>query len=164
MKPYFMRLAHYNRWANRRLYEAAASLNDEAYRREMDAFFGSLHGTLNHVLVGDRVWLWRMTGEGTAPDRLDAILYDDFDALRTARAEEDERILAVIENYSDDDLAGALGYRNMAGEARRTALPIVLGHFFNHQTHHRGQAHCLLGQLGQKPPPLDLIYFDWEDA
>ena len=110
--------------------------------------------------MGDRVWLRRLTGQGPEPDRLDVILHDDLEDLTEARAAEDARIIAVIDGFSEKDLKGSLNYRNMAGEARRTKLPIVLGHFFNHQAHHRGQAHCLLGQLGKTPPSLDLIYFD----
>lgn len=162
MKRYFDRLAHYNRWANARLYETAALVSDTDYRRNLGAFFGSLEGTLNHLLVADRVWLWRMTGTGETPQRLDAILFDSFAALRAAREAEDQRIIEVIGGFRESDLERNLDYRNMAGEPKSAPLPVVLGHFFNHQTHHRGQAHSLLTRLGQTPPPLDLIYFSWD--
>ncbi len=162
MKRYFDRLAHYNRWANARLYESVAALDDADYRRDLGAFFGSLQGTLNHLLVADRIWLWRMTGEGDPPRRLDEILYEEFDALRAAREAEDERIITVVGGYRESDLERNLDYHNMAGEPKSSPLPVVLGHFFNHQTHHRGQAHSLLTRLGQRPPSLDLIYFSWD--
>jgi uncharacterized damage-inducible protein DinB len=75
MKPLFEIYAAYNAWVNERLYDAASHIPDAEYRRDRGAFFGSLHGTLNHLLVGDRIWMRRFTGEGEAPTRLDAVLY-----------------------------------------------------------------------------------------
>jgi uncharacterized damage-inducible protein DinB len=92
MKPIFEMLAGYSEWANRRLYDAAAGLDDADFRADYGAFFGSVHGTLNHLLVGDRVWMHRSTGEGPSPARLDEILYEDFAGLRAAREQEDARI------------------------------------------------------------------------
>jgi uncharacterized damage-inducible protein DinB len=76
---------HYNAWANGRLYEAAAGLSTEQYRADRGAFFKSVHGSLNHLLVTDRVWMQRFTSEGDAPNRLDAILFETFAELRAAR-------------------------------------------------------------------------------
>jgi uncharacterized damage-inducible protein DinB len=92
MESPFSMLAAYNSWANRRLYEAAAALSDADYRADRGAFFKSVHGTLNHLLVGDRIWMKRFTGEGDAPTKLDAILFDDLPSLRSARVAEDARI------------------------------------------------------------------------
>jgi uncharacterized damage-inducible protein DinB len=86
MKSRYQMFSGYNRWCNERLYEAAAKLSDADYRADRGAFFKSLHGTLNHLLVGDRIWMRRFTGAGELPPSLDAILYDDFEALRAARA------------------------------------------------------------------------------
>src|SRR5260370_22332210 len=97
MKPHFAMMAGYNRWANERLYEAARALPDADYRAQRGAFFGSLHGTLNHLLVADRIWMHRFTGNGPAPTRLDEILFEDLAALEAARIEEDERIVAHID-------------------------------------------------------------------
>ena len=91
---HFRMLARYNALANRRLYEACARLGDAERKKERPAFFGSIHGTLNHVLVGDRIWLARFGGEETPSTGLDAVLYEDFDELRRAREHEDERIEA----------------------------------------------------------------------
>jgi uncharacterized damage-inducible protein DinB len=95
MKFPFAMLAGYNAWANRRLYGAVAQLTDEQYRADRGAFFKSLHGTLSHLLVADRIWLKRLTGDGDAPKRLDAILFEDLPALRAAREAEDARIMLM---------------------------------------------------------------------
>jgi len=161
MADYFRRLARYNRWANRRLYDAAATVAEAEYRKDRKAFFGSLHGTLNHIMVGDRVWLARITGEPSGIRSLDEILYDEFASLRTAREAEDSRIEAVTEPMTDADMARIVRYRMVSAPQSDMATPmdIVLGHMFNHATHHRGQAHTLLSQAGLSPPQLDLIFY-----
>ncbi len=159
MKDHFLRFAHYNRWANDALYAAVAPLSETAFCAERGVFFGSYCGTLNHILVGDRAWLQRLTGEGETPTRLDEILYRECGALRAARRHEDERILRVVDGFSDADLATAVEYQNMAGEVFSHPRSALLTHLFNHQTHHRSQAHTLLCQDGLEAPPLDLIYF-----
>jgi len=162
MKSHFAMFAAYNRWANERLYEAAAKVPDADYRAGRGAFFGSLHGTLNHLLVGDRIWMRRFTGEGPAPSRLDEIPHDDLPTLAAARRDEDERIVVYVDSLSEADIAAPFTYRTITDPAdvtqpRRAAL----AHFFNHQTHHRGQAHCLLTMIGghDAATPLDLVLF-----
>lgn len=156
----FNQLAAYNRWANRRIYAAALALPEDAYRRPVGVAFGSLHGTLNHVLVADRIWLFRLTGEGTPPDRLDAILHEDRHDLADARAAEDERILRVISGYNDADLLRSHIYHTLNGQRHEQPLADILLHLFNHQTHHRGQAHaCCSIVTGAEPPSLDLLAF-----
>jgi len=159
MKTYFETFARYNAWANQRLYEAVAEVPDAQYREDRGAFFGSLHGTLNHILVGDRAWFTRITGDGTSPASLDQILCDDFTTLRQARTAEDDRIIRVIGGLDEAQLAGTIKYRNMRGDHMEQPLTQVLAHVFNHQTHHRGQAHTLLSQMGREAPALDLVYF-----
>jgi uncharacterized damage-inducible protein DinB len=160
MKTQFKMLAAYNEWVNRRLYDASALLPDGDYRADRGAFFGSLHGTLNHLLLGDRIWLHRFTGEGDEPAELDAILYDDFAALRAAREAEDARIIAYVDGLSDASLAGTVRYRTTRNPRMiEQRLASLLTHFFNHQTHHRGQVHGLLSQTKIDPPSLDLIAF-----
>jgi uncharacterized damage-inducible protein DinB len=156
-------LAAYNSWANRRLYDAAAALPDADYRADRGAFFKSVHGTLNHLLVADRIWMRRFTGEGDHPSRLDAILFDDVAELRRAREAEDGRIAAYVGGLSDEDLAGMLRYRTISNP-RDIAQPLApaLMHFFNHQTHHRGQVHCLLTGLAGDAPSLDLLAYQRE--
>jgi uncharacterized damage-inducible protein DinB len=156
----FRRLADYNRWANLRLYGAALEMPEELYRRPTGVFFGSLHGTLNHLLVTDRIWLKRLTGAGEHPDRLNAILYENRQELLGARIAEDARLIGVIASYSDGDLDKAVAYQTTSGKPYTQALQDILLHLFNHQTHHRGQAHACCSILtGAEPPSLDLLLF-----
>jgi uncharacterized damage-inducible protein DinB len=156
-------LALYNSWANARLYEAAAAVADRDYRADRGAFFKSLHGTLNHLLVGDRIWMRRFTGEGEAPTRLDAILFDEFAALRAAREAEDRRIETYVEGLDEAALAATLTYRTLTNPASvEQRLSDALDHFFNHQTHHRGQAHGLLTAITGDAPSFDLVILQRE--
>ncbi len=165
MQTHFAMFAAYNRWANARLTGAAATLADADYRADRGAFFGSLHGTLNHLLVTDRIWMRRFTGSGPQPTRLDEILFDELAPLAEARRAEDARIVAYVDGLSEADLAGTFTYRTITRPADITQpLAPALAHFFNHQTHHRGQAHTLLTIAGGRDaaPPLDLIFFQRE--
>lgn len=161
--PYFRRLARYNGWANRRLFEAAGKLDAAAWEAPRSGFFGSLQKTLNHILVADRIWLARFEGREHGLHALDQILHPDFPALKRAREAEDARIERHLEELPAASLGDELAYRNMAGEAKRTPRDLALAHFFNHQTHHRGQAHAMLSGTAVSPPPLDLLYFLSED-
>jgi len=160
LKQHFMMFAAYNAWANARLYEAASGLTREQFSRDIGAFFKSMRGTLNHLLVADRIWMKRFTGEGDAPASLDTILYIDFAKLRVAREAEDRRIIDWIGAQSDKQLSGRFTYMTVT-DMRTVSqrLAPALAHLFNHQTHHRGQAHTILTMLGQEAPSLDLIYF-----
>ena len=160
MKSHFMMFAAYNQWANQRLYDAAAELTDEEFNRDVGAVFGSMMGTLNHLLVTDCIWLKRFTGEGEAPAALDAILHRGLGALRVAREAEDKRILAWVESLSDRQIAGRFTYMTVTDmRTISQRLAPAMAHLFNHQTHHRGQAHAILTVLGRDAPSLDLIYF-----
>ena len=165
MTARYRMFAGYNAWCNRRLYDAATQVSDADYRADRGAFFKSLHGTLNHLLVGDRVWMRRFTGKGEVPASLDAILYDDFAELRRAREAEDLLISRYIEGLGEADLAGTLHYRTVVRpQDIEQPLAPALDHFFNHQTHHRGQAHALLsGIIGNDATPsFDLIIYQRE--
>lgn len=162
---HYRMLGRYNAWANGRLYDAAARLGEAQYKADRGAFFKSVHGTLNHLLATDRIWMKRFTGEGDAPDRLDAILCETFEALRAARAAEDARIVAYVEGLDEARLAGTISYRRVSSpEAFLQELAPALAHWFNHQTHHRGQTHALLTGLGQPSVELDLLFFQREQA
>jgi uncharacterized damage-inducible protein DinB len=158
MKAHFASLAKYNRWANARLYGMASALPDEAYRKNVGAYFGSLHGTLNHLLVADRIWMGRIAGPEDHVGSLNAIVHDDLESLRAARATEDERIINVVGGFDEPTFERALDYRTLNGTPQRQPLREILAHLFNHQTHHRGQAHAILTILGvAEPEPLDLL-------
>lgn len=160
MKQHFNMFAAYNAWANQRIYDAAGALAKEEFARDVGAFFKSMRGTLNHLLVTDRIWLKRFTGEGEAPSSLDTILYIDFAKLRVAREMEDRRILNWIGSLTEKQLAGRFTYMTVTDmRTISQRLSPALAHLFNHQTHHRGQAHTILTMLGKEAPSLDLIYF-----
>jgi uncharacterized damage-inducible protein DinB len=165
MKSRYVMFAAYNRWCNERLYAAAAKLSDSDRRADRGAFFKSVHGTLNHLVLGDRIWMKRFTGSGEHPGNLDAILYQDFGELRAARRAEDERIIHYIDSLSEADLVGRIRYRTISNPAEiEQELAPALDHFFNHQTHHRGQVHCLLSAIlgNSATPSFDLIIFQRE--
>ncbi len=158
MRSHFLRMAKYNSWANARLYGMARGLPDELYRKNVGAFFGSLHGTLNHLLVTDRIWMRRFTGTGDSPKKLNAILFEDLPSLEFARKEEDARIMRYVDGLTDDEIDKNLDYTTTSGVPQRNVLRDLLAHLFNHQTHHRGQAHTILTVLGiPEPQPLDLL-------
>ncbi|MBM3619812.1 MAG: damage-inducible protein DinB [Alphaproteobacteria bacterium] len=155
---YFRVFADYNQWANARLYDAVAKLPDVEYRKPRQSFFKSIHGTLNHLLVADRIWLSRIEPPQVAMP-LNSILYEDFAALRMAREAEDRRVVSLVGAMTTETLSGDLVYTNNSGAAFTTPMAQVLAHLFNHQTHHRGQAHDQLSQTDVAPPELDLMYY-----
>jgi uncharacterized damage-inducible protein DinB len=158
MKTHFVMLAKYNAWANARLFRMAGALQDELYRKEVGAYFKSLHGTLNHLLASDRIWMRRLTGVGDHPDKLNAILFDDLPSLHAARVEEDGRIIEFVQGQAEPAFEEVLDYRTLNGTPQRQRRREILAHLFNHETHHRGQAHAILTVLGvAEPDPLDLL-------
>jgi uncharacterized damage-inducible protein DinB len=148
--------ARYNRLANDTLYDACAALSDAERRRDLGAFFGSVHGTLNHLLLGDRIWMTRFEGGSHPSTDLGATLHEGFSALRAARVEMDRRIEKFFAKPPAGFLARSLRYVNNSGFDSEDPVEVILPHFFNHQTHHRAQVHTLLSQLGHAPPVLDL--------
>jgi len=165
MKSYFDSLARYNRWANRRVYGAVAELSADEIAATRIGFFPSLSKTLNHLVVADRIWLSRLTATPD-PDMkaLDQIVGADFADLTAQRAALDQRIIDVVGNLSAARLGEILVYKTMAGSPFETPINMVLAHMFNHQTHHRGQAHGMLSGTKVAPPSLDMIVFLREDA
>lgn len=165
MKAHFEMMAAYNAWANRRLYAAAASLPEADYRADLGAYFKSVHGTLNHLMVGDILWLARFRGRPNPPLRLDQILHDGRADLTAAREALDTEIIAFIAAQNETSLRADITY-SMITRPEAVTEPIgpALIHFFNHQTHHRGQAHALLTRLTGAAPALDLIYYLREAA
>lgn len=153
-------MARFNRWANSRIYACVAGLDEEAYRRDRGAFFGSIHHTLNHLLVVDRLWTARIQDRESGIESLDQILFDDFESLKAAREEDDDKFIALVDRLSDAELEAPVRYRRIIGdgleEARAGHILITL---LNHQTHHRGQVHAMLTQAGVTPPPLDVIFY-----
>ncbi len=165
MKAHFQTMAHYNGWANRRLYRMAAALPDQDYRCSTGVYFRSLHGTLNHILSTDRIWLRILTTAiGNDLDKADVILYDDLASLAAARFAEDARIVAFVDGLEERDFQEELRYE-IEGHAQAQRRRTILAHLFNHETHHRGQAHAILTLLGvTEPEPLDLFAMQLEQG
>lgn len=159
MQPYFLTLARANRWANALLFAELAKLTPAQWVEESAVNFGSAQGIANHLLLADQAWLFRFTGQGPSPASIDAAPWPELDQLRAAREAEDARIISFAEGLDPTGLAGDLHYTSMNGTACAEPLALCLGHFFNHQTFHRGQLHALLGVFGIKAPNLDLIYY-----
>ena len=153
LTTHFQMLARYNRVANERLYGQCALLDDAEYRRQRPGSFGSIHGLLNHILLGDRRWLGLFESGGRATPRLNQILYDEFTELHAARQQEDARIERFFADRDADFFA-----RPFANQGRDIADTghVACSHLFNHQTHHRGQVHVMLSQTAVAPPLLDL--------
>ncbi len=161
-------LASYNAAMNGRVYAAAASLPQEVLLADRGAFFGSIMGTLNHIVAGDTIWLRRFIGHPSAFASLQAMAdmpaptglayrySDDLPVLHQHRVRLDAIITAFAAEVSDRDLAQPLSYRNARGDNRKHFGSLLL-HFFNHQTHHRGQASTLLSQSGVDIGVTDLL-------
>ncbi|HSV33958.1 MAG TPA: DinB family protein [Ramlibacter sp.] len=163
-------LARYNRWFNERLYAACEPLADPQRKLDRGAFFGSIHRTLNHVMWGDRMWLQRFNRQGFefpafAGDVLDlpdgamhgAVLYEDWAELSRQRERLDAAIEAWVGQMPVDFPMRTMRYSNSMGVQREHPAWQALTHFFNHQTHHRGQVTTLLAQAGVDPGVTDLI-------
>jgi uncharacterized damage-inducible protein DinB len=160
MKTEFQMFAAYNKWANGVVYAAAQELSPEEFNANKGAFFGSMMGTLNHLLAADRIWMRRFTGEGDAPKALNTVLFPGFSALRQARDVEDTRIVAWIDGIDEKALGENFTYTPISTpEPVTQKLGSAVFHFFNHQTHHRGQCHMILTSLGKPSVTLDLVAF-----
>ena len=153
-------MARFNQWVNGHIYDAVAALSDEEYRRDRKAFFGSIHRTLNHLLVVDRLWSGRIRGVDTGIKSLTDILFDEFEPLRAARGREDEGLIELVDGIDDDGFTAHVVYTRMLGDGeQQTRLDHILITLYNHQTHHRGQVHAMLTQAGVTPTDIDVIYF-----
>ena len=156
LPAYFQMLARYNRIANQRLYEACSKLDDTEYRKQRPGSFGSIHALLNHILLGDRIWMSRFEGGARTTPALNTILYDAFADLWEARKAEDARIEDFFARVDAGFPDRSLEYTNSLGKDYVEQMSVAIGHLFNHQTHHRGQVHVMLSQTSVQPPSLDM--------
>jgi uncharacterized damage-inducible protein DinB len=152
-------MAAYNQWMNQRLYAVCDELSDAERRQDRGAFFKSIHGTLNHILLGDRVWMGRFLDEPFHVDSLDQELYRDWEELKRERQKSDAQILQWAVGLTDEILGGTLRYTSIVNPAPRACeMWLAIAHFFNHQTHHRGQLTTLLCQCGKDIGVTDLMW------
>ena len=155
---YLKTMCHYNQWMNEKLYAVCETIPDEVRKKDLGAFFRSMHGTLNHLLLADRVWLGRFKNVPFSVQSLDQELYADFATLRRERAKTDAAIHAYIDSLTPEQINGDLHYISLLNpEPRVLPLALALLHFFNHQTHHRGQLTTLMNQTGYDSGVTDLL-------
>jgi uncharacterized damage-inducible protein DinB len=158
---YVARLARYNRWQNGNLYAVADGLSDAERRRERGAFFGSIQRTLSHLLWADRMWMSRFADLPRPPGGIaeSVSLYPDWEPLRRERAAFDAVLVGWADALDPAWLAGEQTWFSGATQ-REITKPrwLLVTHLFNHQTHHRGQVHCMLTQAGGKPHDTDLPF------
>lgn len=169
MRDYVILMSRYNEWMNEKLYATAGRLSTEQFTAPRGAFFGSVCGTLNHIMVADIIWLKRFAGHPSkhaalelvralpTPGALNQVLHEELAALAQQRKMLDAVIRKWADSLSDRDLEQVLHYANTKGVEFDRPIAGLLMHFFNHQTHHRGQATTLLTQLGQDVGVTDLM-------
>jgi uncharacterized damage-inducible protein DinB len=168
-KNHFELLATYNQWMNAKVYEAAGQLSADELTKDCGAFFGSILGTLNHILVGDTIWLKRFATHPSCqeslrgvtgldnPTSLDQVLFGDIERLTEHRIWLDRQIIDWIAQLTVEDLDVVLAYHNTKGVSAKRRFSNLVLHFFNHQTHHRGQVSTLLSQAGMDIGVTDLL-------
>jgi uncharacterized damage-inducible protein DinB len=156
LREHFQMLAAYNRIANERICVACAELSDSEYKMPRQGSFGSIHGLLNHILLGDGIWIARFEGGGAATPPLNTVLFEDFSGLRAARIAQDAWIESFFAKLPADFSGWSFPYVNNKGKDYVERADVAFSHFFNHQTHHRGQVHVMLSQTTVAAPSLDL--------
>lgn len=169
VQQHFDLLARYNQWMNAKVYAAARTLPRGELVKDRGAFFKSIIGTLNHLIVGDTIWLQRFAQhpacaislqpacDMATPASLEQIVSADIDELFEHRRQLDSLICSWIASLKEGDLNHVLSYKNMKGRPAQRQFSVLLLHFFNHQTHHRGQATALLSQTGLDVGVTDLL-------
>ncbi|NES89317.1 MULTISPECIES: DinB family protein [Okeania] len=156
---YFQRLSQYNQWMNEKIYQVCASIPDEIRREDKRAFFNSIHGTLNHILLADKLWLSRFENYNFEIESLRQELIYEFDLLWEERQKTDKEIQSYIDSLTDEKLSETLTFTSRS-QKRECTFPVwfLLLHFFNHQTHHRGQLTTLISQCGKDFGVTDLLW------
>ena len=169
LKQNFELMAQYNQWMNKQVYSAVEALDSIQLNENSGAFFGSILGTLNHILVGDIVWLKRFAEHSKSYDSLNyvnslpkplvltEILHADFNELQEVRVQMDKVIVNFSSEVSEPDYEHELSFNNMKGQPFKKQFGFLVHHFYNHQTHHRGQVTTLLSQLGIDVGVTDLL-------
>jgi len=168
-KVNFELMGIYNQWMNSKIYDAAAGLSASELAEDRGAYFGSFIGTLNHILVGDTIWLKRFASHPgklksldyvrglESPAILDAILFPGFDDLHNARTAMDHTIRKFSRELTSEIISSPLSYTSTSGESFTKNFGHLIQHFFNHQTHHRGQISTLFNQMGVDIGVTDLL-------
>ncbi|MEQ9617799.1 MAG: DinB family protein [Deltaproteobacteria bacterium] len=156
-KNYYELMAEYNKWMDYKIYGVCSGIPDALRKKDMGAFFKSIHSTLNHIYYGDIAWLERLRDNKFTPREIGADLFDDFEELRAAQEKTDVEILEWARSLTPEDLNSEYDYEsNVKGFKRTLPRWVLVTHMFNHQTHHRGQVTTLIKQLGIDPGITDI--------
>ena len=155
----FQLLADFNAWANIRLFSSCRKLDENEYKKDRKAFFTSIHGTLNHLLVVDNLYISRIEGKDHNIKSMDQIFHDNIDELEDARMKKDKHLVNLVNKLSEDNIGTEITYKSFDSTVHTFTINFILMTLFNHQTHHRGQVHNMLSQAGIKPPQLDIPDF-----
>ena len=155
----FQLLSNFNTWANANIFSSCKKLDDTEYKKDRGAFFSSIHGTLNHLLVVDKAYISRIKGKDHGLKSLDQILYEKLFQLEEARIKEDKRLVDLVNSLSEESIHKEITYTGFETGNTTYTINIILITLFNHQTHHRGQIHNMLSQAGIKPPQIDIPDF-----
>lgn len=156
---YFSMLARYHRWAYGRLYDKVDLVGDADYHADLGLFFGSIHGTLNHLLLVDRLWQDRLRGVKTGKVNLAEEIETGRQALKDAIFAQCERFVADVDETSESTLDADMPFVNSKGESHAFPRGLLLAHVINHATHHRGHVSAALTRLGVEAPVMDIPYF-----
>ena len=155
----FKLLANFNTWANSKIFSACKELDETEYKKNRKAFFLSIHGTLNHLLLVDKAYIARIEGKDHGLKSLDQILYKNLYDLEGVRIKEDKRLVDLVNSLTEDSIHKKITYKGFETGNTTYTINMILLTLFNHQTHHRGQIHNMLSQASIEPPQLDIPDF-----
>ena len=155
----FQLLANFNKWTNEKIITSCKKLTETEYKKDRGAFFSSIHGTLNHLLVVDRAYIFHIEKKDHGLKSLDQILYENLFQLEEARIKEDKHLVDLVNNLSKESIHKEITYQGFETGKQTYTINMILMTLFNHQTHHRGQIHNMLSQAGVIPPQIDIINF-----
>ena len=155
----FQLLANFNKWTNEKIITSCKKLTETEYKKDRGAFFSSIHGTLNHLLVVDRAYIFHIEGKDHCLKSLDQILYENLFQLEEARIKEDKLLVDLVNNLSEENIHKEITYKDFETSNQTYTINLLLMTLFNHQTHHRGQIHNMLSQAGVKTPQIDIPDF-----
>lgn len=170
LNEHIYQMADYNQWMNQKVYEAVSAMGPERMHEDKGAFFGSIFASLNHICVGDTLWLKRFADVLQSydayspiqalpmPESLDVFLANNFNDLKDRRVLLDEALLEISGLLTDEELLQPISYTNSKGVLAKKTLFNLLMHVFNHQTHHRGQITTLLSQSNIDIGITDLVF------
>ncbi|MBV6625980.1 MAG: DinB family protein [Rivularia sp. (in: Bacteria)] len=159
LAQHFFTLTQYHSWAFKRLYEYLESVSEEDYRRECGLFFKSIHGTLNHSLLADKIWYGRCINKIFTVSGLDEELCSDRKQLETEIKNQTAKWSEFLQQIDTDNLGKIIAYRTTQGSEKSLQLANIISHTVNHGTHHRGEVSAALTQFGYSAPEIDLPYY-----